>query len=190
MKIQTNLPGPTLARLRRQYRLNYFVETGAGHGNTTELAALYFDKVFTCEIDESLTAEVIERMAPYLHVQVHCLPSPEFLRKIKSQLDQPTLYWLDAHWCGGPVKPERECPLLDGLAAIGGLHGHSVILADDAGYFISPPPPPHDPKQWPTMDQINDVLASWKEDLVTEVIQGPNSKVLIVRPSLGERTYV
>jgi len=51
MDIHTSLPGPLLGRLRRTYRTNFFVETGTCHGDTAELAAVMFDRVFTCEID-------------------------------------------------------------------------------------------------------------------------------------------
>lgn len=187
MKIETNIIGPLVARLRRQFRINYFVETGTCHGDTAELAAIMFDKVFTCEIDPSLVAEASGRLAPYGHVQVHQLHSPDFLHKIKSQLDQPTMYWLDGHWSGGAVKPSRECPLMEELAAIGGLHGHSVILIDDAEYFLNPPPPPHDPTQWPTLDQISRVIADWGEQIATDIKQGAHSQVLAVTPAEESR---
>lgn len=183
MEISSNILGPQVAYLRRKWRLNYFVETGTAHGDTAELAAVCFDKVFTCEIDPALAVKARQKLVNYPHVEVFEMPSPEFLRQIKRRLNQPTMYWLDAHWCGGPVKPAKECPLLDELAEIGSLHGHSVILIDDVNYMLSPPPSPHDPKQWPTMTQLEATFGSWKEDLILKVEQGPRSKVLIVTPS-------
>ena len=152
MQINSNIPGPLLSRLRRKYRLDFFVETGTNQGNTTELAAIYFDVVFTCEIDGNLLAKAQKRLEEYPNIQFYQMSSPDFIRRVKPQVSQPALWWLDAHWCGGKIKPEKECPLLEELEAIGGTLGHSVILIDDANYIANPPPPPHDPKQWPTME--------------------------------------
>jgi hypothetical protein len=182
MNIHSNIIGPLIGRLRRQFRIRYFVETGTCHGDTAELAALMFDKVFTCEIDPDLVAEATTRLAPYPHVQVHQMESPAFLREIRDQLGWPTMYWLDGHWCGGPVRPSRECPLLDELAAIGSLRGHSVILIDDFNYMTKPPPPPHDPAQWPTAEQIREALAKWGERLTYRMEQGPQSQVMVITP--------
>ena len=182
MQIHSNIHGPTVAELRRKYRLNYFVETGTAGGDTTELAAIYFDRVFTCEIDEGLLARSIKRMAEYNNIDFYHMPSPDFLRHIKRQVSQPAMYWLDAHWCGGPVKLDRECPLLEELEIIGGLHGHTVVLIDDLQIMLEPPAPPHDPTHWPTVDDIHAKLSEWAGTVKTSIVQGQNSKIMVVEP--------
>jgi len=182
MEIHSNIPGPLVSRLRRQYRLDFFVETGTNRGDTAELAAIYFDVVFTCEINPDRLARAQKRLAEYPNIRFYNLPSPEFIRRVKPSVSQPALWWLDAHWCGGP-KPPKECPLLEELAEVKGTHGHSVVLIDDADLFLAPPKPPHNALDWPTMDQIRHALSSWNETLNIEVIQGPNTKVICVTPA-------
>lgn len=183
MRVNSNIPGPLLADLRRRFRLNFFVETGAAGGDTTELAAGYFDHVFSCEIDGQLFRAAKRRLAGYGNVDLYRMLSPEFIRKVKPQVCQPAMWWLDAHWCGGPVKPEKECPLLEELAEVKGTHGHSVVLIDDVQLMIHPPPPPHDPNQWPTLDEVKNAVASWGESIQTEVVRGPNSLILVITPA-------
>jgi len=180
MEIHSSIIGPTLTKLRMQFGIKNFVETGTCHGDTAELGALIFDRVFTCEIDPNLFVEASRRLAGYPHAQIFQMESPAFLRQIRAELARPTIYWLDGHWCGGPVKPPKECPVLEELAEIGSLHGHSVILIDDVDYMMKPPPPPHDPNQWPTITAVQNALASWH--VQTTIEQGPRSKVMIVTP--------
>ncbi len=183
MQINTNLPGPVVARLRREFRINYFFETGTSKGDATELAAIMFDKVFTCDVDADAIHAASTRLADYPNVQIKYMPSPDFIRLVKRQLDQPIMYWLDAHWCGAATKPPKECPLLEELAEIGGLNGHSVLLIDDVNYMTSPPPAPHDPKQWPTIAQVHKAIEAWGEDLAYSFVDGPNSQILVYHPT-------
>lgn len=76
-------------------------------------------------------------------------------------LHRPALFWLDAHWSGGPTAGEQnECPVLDEIRAINdwSLSAESCILIDDARLFFGPPPPPHKLDQWPTFTEISDTL--------------------------------
>lgn len=186
MKISSNIPGPLVHRLRRKWRINFFVETGTCHGDTTELAAIMFDQVWSCDIDGDLIDKARERLHEYPGVSLSVESSPDFLRRIKPQVCQPVMYWLDAHWCGGPTKPVRECPLLDELRAIETLNGHSVILIDDINLIDNPPPPPHDPTHWPNMDQVREVLSTFGEELEFEWYDGQHSRVLAITPVFKE----
>lgn len=180
-RISSNIPGPIVTDLRRKWKLKSFVETGTFEGHTTELAAVVFDEVWTCDIDPDMVVKAQERLQPYTNVRISVERSANFLRRIKPLVTQPIMYWLDAHWCGGR-KLAKECPLLDELKAIGSLNGNSVILIDDIELMEKPPPRPHNPRQWPTLQQIKDVINSWGENLNISVHQGPNRKVMVVTP--------
>lgn len=205
MKIHSNFPGSVLSNLRRQYELDFFVETGTAQGDTTELAANVFDWVWSCDVDLRMIGRARERLKGYYGVEFSTESSPDFLRRIEPELTHPAVYWLDAHWCGGPVKPVKECPLLEEIEAIGTFFnalrtkergeqpqvkrarvtenlGPSVLLIDDINLVESPPPPPHDPSQWPTMDELRSALDEWGEPYRFETYQGTHSKVLIVTP--------
>jgi hypothetical protein len=125
-------------------------------------------------------------LAGFKNVHLYEMNSPDFLRLVRPQVSQPAVFWLDAHWCGGPrIGP--ECPLLLELAEIKGTFGHSVILADDANYMTAPPPPPHDPSQWPTMDHIRAFLDTWNEQLDVWIHPSSNTDVLVITPRGGQQ---
>jgi len=184
MKVDSNIPGHLLAHLRRKFRLHFFVETGTGGAQSTELAACCFDRVFTCEIDETALRNAQQRLAAYHNIQFYPLHGPDFIAKVRPMVSQPAMWWLDAHWCGGP-KRFQECCLLDELRAIQGTFGHSVILIDDANYMLKPPPPPHDPKQWPTVEQIKELVGTWNEPLDIWIEPTSNTDVLVITPKGG-----
>ena len=64
----------------------------------------------------------------------------------------------DAHWCGGERVGRVECRLLDELRCIGGRR-RDVTIIDNVGYLIHPPPEPHRPQEWPTMQEVLAVVA-------------------------------
>jgi len=181
----TNLPVAVVEELQRQFDLSYFVETGTGGGDTSEIAASRFDKIFTCEIDSELVDVATRLLSSYSNVRIYNKPSVTFLREVKPELDKPTLYWLDAHWCGGKVVPEKECPLLEELAEIGPLLGRSVVMIDDMNMMATPPPPPHDPKQWPDVSQIHAVVDSWDEPVTIRLVGGESTQVMVVTPRIA-----
>ena len=149
-----------LEALRRQLPLRLFFETGTFEAGTTTAVAPHFDRVWTVELSPVLCDHARQKLATFKHVEVIHGSSPEILRARAPALGSSSvLYWLDAHWCGGPTSgAANECPLLDELAAIGTLNDSSVILIDDARYFIGPAPPPHKADHWPGLLQIETAL--------------------------------
>jgi hypothetical protein len=99
------------------------------------------------------------------------------------------VFWLDGHWSAGDTAGEGdECPLLEELATIGPQH---AILIDDARLFIEPPPPPHDPSQWPTLEQVMAALAqrevTIREDVVVALPRRLRSRLLLALWGVGSR---
>ncbi len=181
MKISSNIPGPLIRRLQRKWHTKFFVETGTAHGDTAELAAVLFDRVWSCDINAELVDSSQKRLADYPNVEITVESSPDFLHRIRPNLVQPVMYWLDAHWCGGP-KPAKECLLLEELKAIAPLNRCSVILIDDIELMESPPPQPHDPTQWPTIAEVQSILDHYQDPYDLEYYQGVNSRILSITP--------
>jgi hypothetical protein len=134
--------------------IDNFIETGTFQGGTTFWAAGYFNKVYTIEIDESLSKTTASRP--------DCPPNIDFLvgdsKVVLPELMQrgvagSCLFWLDGHWCSGGGGKDEECPLLDELAAIQSKQD-SIIMIDDARCFLGPLPAPHDAAHWPRIDEV------------------------------------
>lgn len=181
MNIHTNLPGQLLAQLKDRHLLKSFVEAKTASGDTTELAAIVFDQVWSCDIDPRRTTEAGARLKDYIGVNLLTEASPDCLRRIKPQIAQPALYWLDTHWSNSDTSIIEECPLLSEIEAIGSL-GKSIILIDHIELLDEPPPLPHDPTQWPSMQELRAMLDVRGEPYSLDWHQGPKSRILIITP--------
>ena len=142
-----------------------FVETGTFMGQTTRWAAEHFTSVHTIE----RSVELFDRYAPELsalpNVTPHLGDSRTVLPEILEGLGEaPAVHWLDGHWSGGPTAGEDdECPVLDELTCLAS-RPQDIILIDDARLFLSAPPEPHDPAQWPTLLDVSRVLIETRTD--------------------------
>ena len=144
---------PRLARLLQEtLRLEVFVETGTGHGDTVAAVRPLFSEIHTIEQDESLHAAATRRFLGDAAVHVHLGDSGLVLPRIVPHLEsRAVLYWLDAHATGEAPVDGPECPLVEELKAISRLGERSVILIDDARLFLAPPPAPRRLGAWPSL---------------------------------------
>ncbi len=155
-----------------------FIETGTYNGGTTKWASNYFDSVYTVERAENLYDKYnqelseIKGITPYLGDSRAVLP--EILNKVG---DQASVFWLDGHWSGGETAGEEdECPLLGELACLANRFD-DMILIDDARLFLSVPPSPHDPSQWPSLP---DIIAALPESGKRHFVQVIDDVIFIV----------
>jgi FkbM family methyltransferase len=154
--IHFSLDAELVSALRRELVLDVFVETGTFNGDTAELASGMFNRVITIELSSKQYAIASARLSNLRNVTTFEGNSPAVLKSISQELsERSVLYWLDAHWCGGITAGSNcECPLMDELNAIGSLNDNSVVLIDDARFFISPPPAPHQLTDWPALPDV------------------------------------
>jgi hypothetical protein len=160
--IHFSIDSELVQALRRGLELNTLVETGSYMGDTAAYAADKFADVFTIELSTTIYMKTAHRLKQYKNVNALLGNSAEILQALHSELNEKSVvYWLDAHWCGGETSDAAgECPLLEELAAIGNLNDQSVVLIDDARYFISPPPNIFRAAHWPSLEQITSALAA------------------------------
>ncbi len=126
-----------LVRWGKNFDCKIFVETGTYNGKTTEYASNHFDKCVTIELDETLYKRAVEKFKNKNNVQVRHGDSgtilPEFLRSINER----TLFWLDAHYCGrNTAKGKSNTPIMEEILAIMNHPVSHVILIDDARMYL------------------------------------------------------
>ena len=155
----------TLARdLRDRLGIERAIETGTYKGGSARILASVFPEVVTIELDEELHRRAAERLSRQPAITAVQGSSRVRLGPLVDAA-RPTLYWLDGHWSGGVTAGEDdECPVLDELAAIASGHPDDCILIDDARLFAAPPPPPHDPAQWPSLGEIEGAIRTARPD--------------------------
>ncbi len=157
--IHPGVPQELVARLTKEFGITTFVETGTHKGNTAEWASPFFQKVVTIEGSELWFQRTKERLAPFGNVEMLFGHSAQVLPEMVGKLTAPALFWLDAHWSGRQTAgADDQCPLLGEIAAINTSPLDHFVLIDDARLFLSPPEPPHNVDQWPSIAELLEAL--------------------------------
>lgn len=178
---------PLARLLQREANLQRAVETGTYHGAGARRLAAIFPSVVTIELSPELHAAARERLQDLPHVRAIHGHSVDWLGALADPA-VPTLWFLDGHWSGGSTAGQQdECPVLAEIALLGQGHPDDVIVVDDARLFVEAPPPPHDPAQWPSLDEVTDSLRAAKPSHHVALLDDQLVAVPArVRPGLAE----
>ncbi len=151
--INFSIPKDLVLSLIKASPIENFVETGTYKGETCFWAAQHFNKVYTIEIDPTISSETAGRIDTPRNIEFLVGDSKYALKKLTKNLTGSAFFWLDGHWCSGAGGKDEECPLMDEIEAISEIN-HPIIFIDDARCFLGPLPPPHNCKDWPTFEDI------------------------------------
>jgi len=139
------------AFLGLKFRCTNAIETGTYLGGTTYLLSGVFDRVQTLEADDLLfeTSKFwLERRTS--NVLCHHGDSGSLLEAL-IDYDEPTLFFLDAHYSTGPTTNKYgACALINELKLIFKRRNKSVVVIDDTRCFGS--------FGWPSFVDIFDVI--------------------------------
>ena len=126
----------------REYTINsgirYFIETGTYRGKTTEAVHDLFTRLHTIELDPYLHRISTCHLKQYPNITCHKGDSAEVLNQILQGIDDPVLYWLDAHYSRGITEKGIDfTPIVRELEVISKhrFFKQSIILIDDARDF-------------------------------------------------------
>lgn len=126
----------TVATNEKHKNIKYFVETGTYMGDTTLMAAKYYEHVHTIEIHEGLYNDSKKRAERenVKNITFHLGDSLAILPKIASDVKEGAIFFIDAHISGNdsswngfnrvPIMEELDIILSNGI-------GPSVIIIDD-----------------------------------------------------------
>ncbi len=159
-------------RFGDRFGLRYFVETGTAGGNNILNAAELFKHVWSIEQDNDLHSIASQRCQNLKNVTLILGDSSKGLPSICDQLDNHTLFYLDAHWDGEAPTELPQCPILQELEVIGRRwpEYQDVIIIDDARMFLHPPQPPYDHKQWPSTSSILSLMRENHPPLCAQLV--------------------
>jgi hypothetical protein len=157
-QLQFGIPKNNLINIIKGADIQYplFIETGTYHGKTSAWASQVFDHVETIEIATSLFEKAQFEYKNISNIRFNLGDSSIVLNEILQRQQEPAVFWLDGHWCGGESGgQEQECPILKEIATIRThAHSESIILIDDARLFLAPPPLPHSTDKWPDIGEV------------------------------------
>jgi hypothetical protein len=149
----------TVREYGERFGLDCFVETGTCLGAMLDAVKGCFKKIYSIELDKALFENAEIRFRPYKHIRLLQGDSSALLSMVLQDLQQPCLFWLDAHYSGGfTAKGEIETPVLKELESVfqHPTPGHAILI-DDARCFTGE----HD---YPTIEELRRfVLARWPD---------------------------
>lgn len=126
----------------KKFGLKTFIETGTYKGDMTAAASKVFDHVYSIELNRPFYEKATERFSDDDRVKILFGDSTTELRTLLNTIDEPCLFWLDAH--GGFVAKnedgsEKSAPVVSEIQTIlsHDQKDNHVILVDDAHTFIA-----------------------------------------------------
>jgi hypothetical protein len=136
-----------LREVAQRHGLRVLVETGTYMGETAWALRHEFDRIETIELEPTLAHLARIRFARVPNVHLHEGDSASILPRVLEALDEPAVFWLDAHPSTDRTARDSPIPLRAELAAIArhSVDGH-IVLVDDLQYIGTP--------GYPALDEI------------------------------------
>lgn len=148
-------PKEMILKLQNTYSIKKFIETGTYYGKTAYWASRHFDSVTTIEYSEQIYKKVTQKYAHIKNIEFRFGHTTSQLKELLLILEEPAIFWLDAHWSGGETYgKDDECPLVKEINLINQSEIEHFILIDDARLFMAPPPLPHKIDNWPNLSEV------------------------------------
>jgi hypothetical protein len=164
-------PMPNLGKQRvvidhiRRFSPEVFIETGTYKGKMVYAVMPYVDTIHSIELDSVHCHRAQERFAGYPNIHIIHGQSGEVLPEVLNDIEEPCLFWLDAHWSGGSTaKGQADTPIIQEMSCIFN-HARTdehVILIDDARCFTGE-------NDYPTLEELKRFVLQKRPDCVFEV---------------------
>ena len=155
------------------------IETGTFRGEMVRAVRGVFREIYSIELSEELYRRAVDVFAAFPHINLLRGDSSDMLRTILARIDQPCLFWLDAHYSGaGTGLGDRETPILAELECIT-RHScrHHVILIDDARLFDGA-------HAYPSLAQLTALVHGFRPEWSVTVMDD----IIRITPAMGFAT--
>jgi len=130
------------------------IETGTYYGAMIDAQKDYIEKIYSIELSEQLYANAIQKYKSDSRVVVVQGDSSKVLNSVISQVNKPSIFWLDGHYSyGETARGDKDCPIFGEIDAIfnnTNMFG-SVLLIDDARCF-------NGTGDYPTIDELKEYV--------------------------------
>jgi hypothetical protein len=113
-----------------------------------------FKRIVSIELSPELSTYAAGRFIRHRHIQIIEGDSAKRIREIVTEISEPCLFWLDAHYSAGvTARGEQDSPIVQELKAIlSEREDRDVILIDDARDFCGE-------SGYPTVEEIKREVA-------------------------------
>lgn len=158
-----------IKKYAKKYKIDIFLETGTAGGGTVLRMKEYFKKLYTIELDPTLYHQGKALVSDTEKITCVEGDSGVMTKEIIQGIDEPILFWLDAHYSGhGTARGVVDTPIVQELLSIiNHKNKKHVVLIDDAREFNGTNDYPElgelkkiikDKAPWYTVSQDNDIL--------------------------------
>jgi hypothetical protein len=120
-----------------KYGCEIFVETGTLHGDMIEAQKLFFNQLYSIELDKKLFKDAVNRFRYDRKIQIINGDSGKVMYELIKKINKRAIFWLDGHYSGTyTALGDLECPIYEELKAIftSKIKNH-IIIIDDARCF-------------------------------------------------------
>lgn len=126
-----------IKELAKKHNISIFIETGTFIGNALFGLKDTFQKLLSIELDYGIYKLAKKRFSSYEHINIYHGDSSKLLPEIIQNLNEPALFWLDAHYSSGvTAMGELQTPVMQELKIIFSHHiKKHCILVDDVKDF-------------------------------------------------------
>ena len=153
-----------IAEYGKKYGCTILVETGTYRGDMLEAQKNNFTKLYSVELGKVLWEEAVQRFKNDTHITLLQGDSAVVLHDLVPKLDQPAVFWLDGHYCGGATAlSEVECPVYEEIKAVFKNNKGHVILIDDARLFIGK-------RDYPTIHELTNFIKNTRKNYSITVV--------------------
>jgi len=145
----------------KRFSINIFIETGTYLGNTVNAVKKNFKEIYSIELNKVLYLKAKQKFIRDKHINVILGDSSENLPKILSKIDDPCLFWLDAHYSGeNTSKTNIETPITKELQCIlNHPNKNHIILIDDSHKFTGK-------NDYPTISKLKEMINQYEEKVL------------------------
>lgn len=175
--VRFSCPSELVGRLSAAGGIDAAVETGTFRAEGTLALRSVVSRVWTIELSERLYSRAVGRYGRRAGITFLHGSSSEELQKLAATVDEPVIFWLDAH--GGmvdgasdavfnPAGDAPQCPIMAELNAVRRFRcaESSCVLIDDARAFLGPLPH-HRGRDWPSLLELLDALRAGSNRHIT-----------------------
>lgn len=125
-----------LRGMAERYGLRNLVETGTYLGEMVAAQRKFFDTIVSIELDSTLAKRAQKRFSAWSNITIMQGDSGERMKQVVKELNEPTLFWLDAHYSGGiTAHGKKETPIVAEVHTILSSPHQHIIVIDDARNF-------------------------------------------------------
>lgn len=153
-----------------KFKLQVFIETGTYMGEMIDAVLNHFSRIISIEFDPKLAQRAKNKFSSLPHVTILQGDSGELLPGVLAQINEPCLFWLDAHYSGGvTAHADSETPIVREIKTIldHPCPDH-VILIDDAREFTGN-------KDYPTLEELRKIIRQkrkeWRMEVEADIIR-------------------